>query len=151
LLQNVNDKVNHLNLNIFSTSSSFIKKSYMYLSAALWILVFLPITLPILNLTLKILQYNSTQGVLAFKFPISILTRTQDFATRPLNLRKPSKFSKIYIFFFWMQILIKGACFQCTYCPSSIFFLQKLFFFDLKLAIELGVIIEWWPVGKIWD
>jgi hypothetical protein len=64
-------------------------------------------------------NHNYTQGVFAFKLPISILTQTQaqhrcqktgkigknyvpisDFATRPLNLRKPKKspkFSKIYI------------------------------------------------------
>jgi hypothetical protein len=63
---------------------------------------------------------STTQGVLAFILPISVLTRTQDqhrrqkirkipknyapisdIATRPLNLRKPKKspkFSKMNIF-----------------------------------------------------
>ena len=108
----------------------------MYLSAALWILVFLPITLPILNLTLKILQYNSTQGVLAFKFPISILTRTQDFATRPLNLRKPSKFSKID---FFLNANFNQRSMFPVYLLSilNIFFTETIFFWP-KIGHRIG-------------
>ena len=80
-------------------------------------------------------SHKNTQGVLALKFPISILMQIRgqhrcqmfhkivsnyvtisDFATRQLNLRKP------------MQIVIKGALFQCNFCASLIFGLQKICF-----------------------
>jgi hypothetical protein len=47
-----------------------------------------------------------------------------------------------------MKIVIKGALFRCTFCPSSTFFYRK-YFFDQKLVIEISVTIKWGPGGKI--
>ena len=92
-----------------------------------------------------------TQGVLAFKFPISILMWTwgqyrcqmfckimknyvpiSDFATRQLNLRKSQKSQKFSKKTFFLSlknaIVIKGGLFQCTLSASLLFGLQKIFF-----------------------
>ena len=46
-----------------------------------------------------------------------------------------------------MQIVIKGALFWWTFCPSSIFVLQKILFWP-KLVIEISVTIKW---GAWWQ
>ena len=47
-----------------------------------------------------------------------------------------------------MEIVIRGALFQCNFSASLIFGLQKVFF-DLKLVIEMSLITNWGTGGKI--
>ena len=47
-----------------------------------------------------------------------------------------------------LQILIKEALFQCTFCPSLTFVLQKIFFYQ-NWVLEISVTKKWGPGGKI--
>ena len=49
-----------------------------------------------------------------------------------------------------MQFEIKGALFRVLFVHPWYLFYRK-YFFDLKLAIWISVIIKWGPGGKIWD
>ena len=107
------------------------------------------------------------QGVLASKFPISILTRIQGqhecqifsktvqnyvsisyFDTRLLNLRKPKKLWKKC---FFLNNANCSQLFQCTFFVHSQYLLYKKYFFNQKLVIQMSLTIKLGLGGKIWD
>ena len=65
------------------------------------------------------------------------------------NLKNLKKFSKTNIFFSLKNANFNQRSNFPVYFLSILDIFYRTYFFDLKLAREMGVIIEWGPGGKI--